>query len=471
MIFKYPYTDMYALNLDWIIQAIKEMQETIAPLDRVVNSVNGLTGDVEITKALLTQILENLVETFNGRTGDVELTAEDVNNTLIDITWTSDPGDTISDLTQAELDEMYLSGKRVLIFVNNLGVADQVYFLQYYEGHAQPQEYSPTSALAGVATFNGQTGNVTATGDDLDTSGTDTRTIAESIEDLEETKVPITRTVNNQALSTNISINAANVPSQAITGATNVEMALGNLNNSKVPNSRQVNGKSLLNDITLNDEDIPSQVISGETTVEGVLTDLDSRVSSQSRQIAEKADIPVTVSVTVDANGATMSAADQAKLTADMVMCWYNGDTSLLTADLTITPGAGTATVTGTASSQTTFTVAFIHSSSGGIASVIGTGVTTRIHVSRTAILSTAGAAVIYKNGTTCIFYINTLIDSSGTGWTKIADIPTGFEPKSYTYEALLTNNFVTEVKPDGIYTYSPVAGKGIEGQVTYFLN
>ena len=285
MFYQYPYSSLYNLNLDWIIKAIKEIQEIVEPLENVVTSVNGMTGDIEITKAILTQILGNVVETFNGRSGEVELTADDVNATLIDITWTSDPGDTISDLTQAELDEMYLSGKRVLIFVNNLGVADQVYFLQYYEGHAQPQEYSPTSALAGVATFNGQTGNVTATGADLATSGTDARTIADSLEDLEESTVPITRTVNNKPLSTNISINAGDVPSQAITGATDVEMALGNLNNSKVPNSRQVNGKSLLNDITLNDEDIPSQVISGETTVEGVLTDLDSRISSQSQQI------------------------------------------------------------------------------------------------------------------------------------------------------------------------------------------
>ena len=276
---------MYALNLDWIIQAIKEMQETIGPLDRIVNSVNGMTGDVEITKALITQIMGNLVETFNGRTGDVELTAEDVNNTLIDITWTSDPGDTIDDLSQSELNEMYQSGKRVLIFVNNLGVADQVYFLQYYDGHAQPQEYSPTAALAGVATFNGQTGNVTATGADLATSGTDQTTIAANLANLENTKVPNTRTVNNQPLSTNVSINAANVPSQAIAGATDVEMALGNLYNSKVPNARTVNGKSLLNDITLNDKDIPSQVVSGETTIEGVLTDLDSRVSGQSDAI------------------------------------------------------------------------------------------------------------------------------------------------------------------------------------------
>ena len=322
MFYQYPYSSLYNLNLDWIIKAIKEIQEIVEPLENVVTSVNGMTGDVEITKAILTQILGNMVETFNGRSGEVELTAEDVNATLIDITWTSDPGDTISDLTQAELDEMYLSGKRVLIFVNNLGVADQVYFLQYYEGHAQPQEYSPTSALAGVATFNGQTGNVTATGADLATSGTDARTIADSLEDLEESTVPITRTINNKPLSTNISINAGDVPSQAITGATDVEMALGNLNNSKVPNSRQVNGKSLLNDITLNDEDIPSQVISGETTVEGVLTDLDSRISSQSQQIDDLGPLNV---LTSDSTTAALSAAQGKVLNQQIAQAYGTG--------------------------------------------------------------------------------------------------------------------------------------------------
>ena len=369
MLYKYPYTNLYNLNLDWLIQAVKELQEIVEPLENVVTSVNGMTGNVELTREILTQILGGMVSKFNGRDGDVELTAEDVNSTLIDITWTSDPGDTIDDLTQTELDEMYASGKRVLIFVNNLGVADQVYFLQYYDSHAQPQEYSPTAALAGVATFNGQTGNVTATGADLATSGTDQTTIAANLANLENTKVPNTRTVNNQPLSANVSINAANVPSQAIAGATDVEMALGNLYNSKVPNARTVNGKSLLNDITLNDEDIPSQVVSGETTIEGVLTDLDSRVSDQSQQIDDLSDekAPLlkkfTFNVMASSSAQTLSPAES---TTGLDTNWWCVESILGTPssqllDWTWTTGTNALTLTvpanGCASAGTTVTL------------------------------------------------------------------------------------------------------------------
>lgn len=76
----------------------------------------------------------------------------------------------------------------------------------------------------------------------------------------------------------------------------------------------------------------------------------------------QKANLPVIVTVTVDSNGATMSAADQAKLTSDMIMCWYNGDVGELTSELSITPGNGTVTVTGTARTSQTFSIAFIHS-------------------------------------------------------------------------------------------------------------
>ena len=186
MIYQFPYTDLYNLNLDWMIKAIKEMQEIVGPLSSVVNSVNGMTGDVVITRQFLMGILESMVSTFNGRDGAVTLTAADVNGTLIDITWTSDPGDVIGDLSQSTLNQLYADGKRVLIFVNNQGVPDTMYFLTLVGNVVTPQIYSPTAALAGVASFNGQTGAVTVTGSDLDTADDDPTPISESIGDLQD---------------------------------------------------------------------------------------------------------------------------------------------------------------------------------------------------------------------------------------------------------------------------------------------
>lgn len=187
MIYQFPYTDLYNLNLDWMIKAIKEMQEIVGPLSSVVNSVNDMTGDVVITRQFLMGILESMVSTFNGRDGAVTLTAADVNGTLIDITWTSDPGDVIGDLNQNTLNQLYADGKRVLIFINNQSVPDTMYFLTLVGNVVTPQIYSPTAALAGVSSFNGQTGAVTATGSDLDTADDDTTPISESIGDLQTT--------------------------------------------------------------------------------------------------------------------------------------------------------------------------------------------------------------------------------------------------------------------------------------------
>ena len=148
-------------------------------------------------------------------------------------------------------------------------------------------------------------------------------------------------------------------------------------------------------------------------------------VDAVNKQAQQKADIPVIVSVTVDTAGASMSAADLAKLTSDMVMCWYVGDKTKLKTDLSILPGSGQQP-TGTATSQTTFTIAFIHSANGAAtASVISIDTTTRIAPTRTSILQTdAGVAYLYRNGSTGIFYSNCSIVASGTGWTKITEIP-----------------------------------------------
>ena len=84
-------------------------------------------------------------------------------------------------------------------------------------------------------------------------------------------------------------------------------------------------------------------------------------LNSQSQQIDKKADIPVIVSVVADTAGASMSAADLEKLTSDMIMLWYSGDSTKVTENIEINPGSGQQP-TGRASSSTTFTIAFIHS-------------------------------------------------------------------------------------------------------------
>lgn len=108
--------------------------------------------------------------------------------------------------------------------------------------------------------------------------------------------------------------------------------------------------------VQLNDENIPSN-IDGKANVEAVL-------SYHSQQIDDLT--PITVTVTVDNSGASMSAADQAKFTPDMIMCGYsviNGDKDNLLTPVEIEPGqiAGTVTYSGTASAQIIFNVAFIH--------------------------------------------------------------------------------------------------------------
>lgn len=220
----FPYTDLYQLNLDWLLETVKRLEQSIG--DEVVNSFNTRSGAVElnaedvnalmietvyigdpgevitdITPAELQEMYNagkrmlllrdsdglarelylldlvgdppaatatkyipdisgDVVTAFNNRSGRVALLASDVNNTRIDITWISDPGDSISDLSQSELDEMYNNGVRVLIFVNNLGRPDQLYFLALVSDVVTPQAYSPASSESGVLSVNGRTGAV-----------------------------------------------------------------------------------------------------------------------------------------------------------------------------------------------------------------------------------------------------------------------------------------------------------------------
>ena len=63
----FPYSNFHELNLDWILQKLKEAYSSENPPDYPVKSVNGQTGDVIIA------IPSNFVQSVNGETGDVVL--------------------------------------------------------------------------------------------------------------------------------------------------------------------------------------------------------------------------------------------------------------------------------------------------------------------------------------------------------------------------------------------------------------
>lgn len=165
MFFQYPYTDMYALNLDWMIKAIKEVQEIIENLGHVVNTVNGQDGDVTIS-------------------------ADMVNATGINSVATLGAGVVFENLTQEQLQALYNNGVRLVMSRNNLGVFDRAFFLTgSYEGSVTAFAYDPTGELSGVVSVNGLSGALMLNGANLPISEEDTTTIKALIDHLDEYKL------------------------------------------------------------------------------------------------------------------------------------------------------------------------------------------------------------------------------------------------------------------------------------------
>lgn len=141
MFLAYPYTDLYNLNLDWMIKAIKEVQEVIENLGSVVN-------------------------TFNEREGNVVLTSEDVNNLEIDSVVTLPEG-SFDTITEAQKTAYYEAGKRIIVALNTFGDYSKLGFLYKAGAAVGMAEYVPTPAEYAVLSFNGRTGQVTLTDTDI----------------------------------------------------------------------------------------------------------------------------------------------------------------------------------------------------------------------------------------------------------------------------------------------------------------
>lgn len=151
MFFKFPYTDLYSLNLDWILTQIKNyteyleqlktdlpeaadieylkdniplLKEIIENLDSIVTSVNGMSGDVNLgtivhsVNGLTGNVqLGTLVNSVNGQTGAVTLDNDFVNGLKIEVVLqTTDP---IQTFTPANIKALFNSGIRFIIIDNS----------------------------------------------------------------------------------------------------------------------------------------------------------------------------------------------------------------------------------------------------------------------------------------------------------------------------------------------------------------
>lgn len=158
MFFKYPYTDLYNLNLDWMIQAIKEVQETITALG-------------------------NVVHTFNGRDGNVTLEADDVNDLAINsVTRIYVP---IEQISQETLNTLYSQGVRVVLEIS-AGKVIRISFLTAASADSDVNvlEYETVGAVDSV---NGEAGDVILTAEDIEMESGQTleAVVSAAVEDIE----------------------------------------------------------------------------------------------------------------------------------------------------------------------------------------------------------------------------------------------------------------------------------------------
>ncbi|MBO7066386.1 MAG: hypothetical protein J6W40_02050 [Alphaproteobacteria bacterium] len=347
MFIRYPYSDLYALNLDWILQKITEFEQNnadvealIDSLGTVVNSVNGQSGDVTITDAMIagaklgavyvapnvpwTNIVSNIttlynsgirivvcgannrelyvlfmsgssvnyarynplgsastfVESVNGQSGAVSITDSMINATDINIFDWADPSETISDYTPANLLALYDNGVRVIFTQNSFGDYANMYALYKSGGTVSYVAYEPTSAVAGVLSVNGMSGAVTLTPADIGA-------------------VPTTTTVNGNPLSSDVILTAGDVGAVPTTRtvnnkalSTNITLNAGDV--GAVPTTRTVNNKALSTNITLNAGDVGAvpttrtingQGLAGDVTLEA--TDIESGIMTPGNTIAQ----------------------------------------------------------------------------------------------------------------------------------------------------------------------------------------
>ena len=141
MFINFPYTDLYALNLDWILQQITAMKADNQTIEDLINS------------------LGTVVNTVNGQSGNVTITDSMVAGAKLESVYVA-PNTPWSNIV-GNITNLYNSGIRIIVCGNN---DRDLYVLKKSGGNIDYARYNPLgSASTFVESINGQSGAVAIT--------------------------------------------------------------------------------------------------------------------------------------------------------------------------------------------------------------------------------------------------------------------------------------------------------------------
>ena len=141
MFINFPYTDLYALNLDWILKTIREMEQTNTDIQALIDS------------------LGSVVNTVNGQSGNVVISDSMVAGAKLDAVYVA-PNTPWSSILP-NITTLYNNGIRIVVCGNN---DRDLYVLKKSGGNIDYARYNPLgSATTFVESVNGQSGAINIT--------------------------------------------------------------------------------------------------------------------------------------------------------------------------------------------------------------------------------------------------------------------------------------------------------------------
>lgn len=112
MAFKFPFSTLHELNLDWILEQVKKFSELIPPMETAVEDVNALTDDVQQAMEDAQTAVEQANEAAETAANALEVAEQAASGTIADGAVTT-PKLAAGAVTTAKIDDGAVTGAKI----------------------------------------------------------------------------------------------------------------------------------------------------------------------------------------------------------------------------------------------------------------------------------------------------------------------------------------------------------------------